>query len=223
MWHSTEQSWNLLHILHPTVLPKGCEPQVLRESRCNILFMYHISKSPATWKGNNRVQTFCLCPLSFFTHEILRKLPLSPPPKRKKKKANPPICVSAPGQCVQPQRKRRCSFDDMSEGDLRGTAAWLSAEIIPYTSSSSRLMLRSLWLWAYKELLIKMTARTDKKDMIRRKIEFQRAGVHWTWAVLMVQLVKSCNCEWMWTYELHLQLWAFAFSVIGDTQFVLEC
>lgn len=110
--------------------------------------------------------------------------------KEKKKKANPPICVSAPGQCVQPQRKRRCSFDDMSEGDLRGTAAWLSAEIIPYTSSSSRLVLRSLWLWAYKELLIKMTARTDKKDMIRKQDRFSKSR-----SSLNVGCLNGSACE----------------------------
>lgn len=105
MWHSTEQSWNLLHILHPAVLPKGCEPQVLRESRCNILFMYHISKSPATWKGNNRVQTFSLCPLSFFTHEILRKLPLSPPPKKKKESQPPNLCLCSWTMCAATKEK----------------------------------------------------------------------------------------------------------------------
>lgn len=124
MWHSTEQSWNLLHILHPTVLPKGCEPQVLRESRCNILFMYHISKSPATCeKAITEFKPFAFVHSHSSLMKSLGNCHYHPCQKEKKKKANPPICVSAPGQCVQPQRKRRCSFDDMSEGDLRGTAA----------------------------------------------------------------------------------------------------
>ena len=58
-------------ILHPFTCPEGCEPQVLGvgESSCNILFVCRISKLPATWEGNNRVQTTCFCPLSFLTHE----------------------------------------------------------------------------------------------------------------------------------------------------------
>lgn len=61
----------------------------LWESSCNILFVCHISKLPATWEGNNRVQPTCLCPLSFLTHE-------APPHHQLHITPTPPMSASAP-------------------------------------------------------------------------------------------------------------------------------
>lgn len=76
-------SWHaLLQMLHPTVtcrcVARGGQPQVLRESRCNILFACHISKSPATREGNNWAAATCLLSSA---HSSLRK-PLVNPPLR---------------------------------------------------------------------------------------------------------------------------------------------
>ena len=60
---------------------RGCEPQVLRESSCNILFVYHISKSPATWEGNNWVQN--LLPLSTLIPHSWNPYKDAPPPPHK--------------------------------------------------------------------------------------------------------------------------------------------
>lgn len=58
------------------VTGRRCQPQVLRESRCNILFACHISKSPATREGNNWASVTCLLSSA---HSSLTKPLVNPP------------------------------------------------------------------------------------------------------------------------------------------------